>query len=364
MDAASGLSVQGLRVTSNDRQIPMRAVDKLLRRLQGAILLIRDKDSWSPAVIASESWRVLTNIDTQKEIFKLLKLRPFDEIAQEKPGLAFRYVVPDYLARGFSVSERAACFLHHYKRIHAALSENALRQILKQNVVVHNVSNGGNEFAFTIGSPEFPGRLEGELSVDLRVDGKSVFNLSFVIIPGWVLKSDADEVLLITRLQGASGSRAQIELLRRTFHEFSPRKLLLSVVLGIADAFGIGELQAVSATNQRCYEKKYSTSLKRGYDDFFAHVGMIKTASGFYASSTPIKGKPLASIKGRNRSRARRSRAIRQQIQLASAEFLLAAAQRSTYSPSSAVTPTSIERAVESRPIPVAFREEDYNPSL
>jgi uncharacterized protein VirK/YbjX len=362
-DAASGASFQCPRVTSDYSQIPMREVDKLLGPLRWVILLIRLKISWSPAVIAGEFWRVLTNIGTQREIFRLLRLRPLDQVAQDKPGLAFKYVVPDYLARRFSVSERAACFLHHYRRIHAALSENALRQILKDNVVLHNISHGSNHFTLTIGSPEHIGRLEGELSVDLRVNGKSVFNLSFIIVPGWVLKSDADEILLITRLQGAFGSRPQIELVRRAFHEFSPRKLLLSVVQGFADAFGIGELQAVCATNQRCYEKKYSASLKRGYDDFFTNVGMIKTAAGFYSSPIPIKTKPLASIKGRNRSRARKSRAMRQQIQLASAEFLLGAAQRSTYSSTGAVDQPSIEGAGESRLRPVAFREEDYNPS-
>lgn len=358
VDAASGSSFQRPHVTSNESQIPMREVEKLLGRIRWVILLIRHKISWSPAVIAGESWRVLTNIGTQREIFRLLKFRPFNEIAQDKPGLAFRYVVPDYLARGFSVGERAACFLHHYRRLHATLSEDVLRRILQGNVTVYEISDGVNHFALTLGAPETMGRLEGELSIDLLVDGKNIFDLSFTIVPGWVFGSELEEILLITRLQGTFGSRPQIRLAQKAFHEFSPRKLLFAVLQGIAAAFGIGEVAAVCARNQRGFEKKYAAILKRAYDDFFAHLGMVKTASGLYSSPIPIEGKPLASIKGRNRSRARKSRKIRQQIQMACAEFLLGAAQQGTYSPSGTVNPTLIEESIEQQPSLVAFHEE------
>ena len=80
--------------------------------------------------------------------------------------------------------------------------------------------------------------------------------------PGWVVKSEAAEVLLITRLQGTRGCRPEIRLVRKAFHEFSPRKLLLAALQGIADAFGIGELEAVCATNQKFYRKEYADLFK------------------------------------------------------------------------------------------------------
>jgi hypothetical protein len=206
----------------------------------------------------------------------------------------------------------------------------------------------------TIGLPEPIDLLEGELSLDLRVDGKKVFNLSFTIVPGSVVKSEAAEILLITRLQGTCGSRPQIRLARKAFHEFFPSKLLLAALQGIADAFGIGELEAVCATNQRAYTKESAAILKSAYDVFFANLGMVKTVAGFYSSPIPIEGRPLASFKGRNRSRARKRRAIRQQIQSACAAFLLAAADRAANPSSGAVNSTPVPGALESRASPVS----------
>ena len=159
--------------------------------------------------------------------------------------------------------------------MHSALPESTLRQILQGYVTLHEIDKGGNRFALTMGLPEQIGDSEGELSLDLRVDGKKVFNLSFTIIPGWVVKSEATEILLITRLQGMMGSGSQIRLARKASHEFSPGKLLLAALQGIADAFGISELEAVCATNQRSYREKSAAIFKNRYDDFFAKLGMV-----------------------------------------------------------------------------------------
>jgi uncharacterized protein VirK/YbjX len=254
------------------------------------LILARQRRDWSPALIAGELWRLLTNIDKQREILRLLKLRPFAEIAQKSPRLAFKYLIPDYLVLGFTATERALCFLHHYRRMHSALHESVLCQILQGYVTLHEISEGGSRFAFTMGLPKSDFDKEGELSLDLRVNDKNVFNLSFTIAPGWVVKSQAPEVLLITRIQGTKGCHTQIKLARKAFHDYSPRKLLFAALQGIADAFGIGEIAGVCATNQIYYGKKGAVISKRSYDDFFADLGMAKTAAGFYCSSIPIQG--------------------------------------------------------------------------
>ena len=331
-----------------------RELTKGLKFLRWALLLMRHKGSWSPAATAGEFWRFLFNIGRHREILRLLKLPPFDEIAQNNPGFAFKYVVPIYLTRGFTAAERVSCFLYHYRRMHATLPENVLRQILQGDVTLHEISNGVNRFALTMGLPGQRGHLEGELSLDLRANGKRVFNLSFTIVPGWVVKSYVAEILLITRLQGTLGSRPEIRLVRKVFHEFFPGKLLLAALQGIAAAFGIGELDAVCATNQPYYVKKYASNFQSAYDDFFAELGMVKTAAGFYSSSIPIEGRPLASFKGRNRSRARKRRAMRQQIQSACAAFLLEAADRAAHSSFGAVNSTPFRGAVEPIPSPIS----------
>ena len=263
-----------------------------------------------------------------RQVFKLLKLPALKEVAQENPKFAFKYLVPDYLVRGFTSTECVSCFLHHYRRIYATLPENILRRIVRGNVTLYETAEGGRRFAVTLGLFEQSGDNEGELSLNLRVDGERIFNLSFTIVPGWVVRSATPEILLITRIQGRKGSRRQIKLARKAFHEFFPSKLLLAAVQGIAEALGIGELQAVCAERQRSYKQGCPAIFKNCYDDFFAEVGMVKTAAGFYSSPIPIRGKALESFKRRNRSRARKRRAIRQRIQSACAAFLLGAADR------------------------------------
>jgi uncharacterized protein VirK/YbjX len=213
-----------------------------------------------------------------------------------------------------------------------------------------------------MGLPETIGDREGELSLDLQVDGRKVFNLSFTIVPGWVVKSEIAEILLITRLQGTLGSRSQIKLARKAFHEFFPRKLLLTALQGIADAFGIGELEAVCAAYQRSCGRTSTAILESGYDDFFAKAGMVKTSAGFYSCPIPFEAKPLALFKGRNRSRARKSRAVRQQIQSACTAFLLGTADRPANSSSSgAVCSVPVPGASESQPITISCSTANCN---
>jgi len=323
-----GFGVQGSSITNYGAAVLAPKPDKSPGFFKWLFLIVQQKGSWSPIRVAGEFMRYLTSIGSYREIHKLLKLRPFNEIAQNNPGFAFKYVVPGYLARSFTVSERASCFLHHYRRIHATLPESALHQLLQGNITLYEIFKGGNCFAITMGLSEPKGHLEGELSLDLRVDGENVFNLSFTIVPGWVVRSNVAEVLLISRLQGTLGSRLQIGLIRKAFHEFFPGKLLFAALQGIAGAFGIRELIAVSATNQTSYGEKYAAISKNSYDRFFAALRMVTTSDGFYCISFPISSKPLASLMARNRARARKRRAIRQEIQLACSAYLFTTVDR------------------------------------
>lgn len=296
------------------------------RFLRPLLILVRQRRQWSPLTIVGELWRLLTNIGIRREILDLLTLPPFDKAVQDNPGLALKYVIPDYLAQSFTVAERASCFLHHYRRMHAALSECVLRDLLQGDVTLHEFIKHGNRFTVASGLARPPFDKEGELSLSLKVNGKEIFVLTFIIVPGWAVESEAEEILLITGLQGARGSNPQVRLMRNYLQEYSSRKLLLAALQGVAEAFGISEVGAVCAANQRSYGKGYDDILESGYDNFFATLGMTRTSAGFYSCSIPIEDKPVASFRGRDRRRAKKRRAIRSQMQSASASFFLRAA--------------------------------------
>ena len=113
--------------------------------------------------------------------------------------------------------------------------------------------------------------------------------------------SGETETPSVIRCLGTKNCNAQIKLARKVLCDYSPRAMLIAALQGIADAFGIGEIEAVCATRQRSYTEECSAIFKKGCDDFFTKLGMVKTVTGFYSSPIPIKGKPLASFNGRAR---------------------------------------------------------------
>jgi len=289
------------------------------------------KKTWSLARLWSIFWRGLTHLGTHREVLRLLlKFPPLKEVVFNNPGFAVKYLTPAYLAHGFSVDERASCFLHHYRRLHEVLPESLLRLTLKEDLAIHEMPEGVNRFAVTMGLSR-PYDEEGELSLHLRVNDEIVFVLSFTIVPGSVVQSQAAEILLITRLQGVKGCYSQISLATRTLHDVSPAALLFAALQGIAVAFGIDEIAGIPAIRQSCYTRECAASFKEAYDDFFAELGMSKGATDFFHSTVPIQGKPLTSIKQGHKLRTKEKRAFKQEIRAACACFFLKSAPAASH---------------------------------
>jgi uncharacterized protein VirK/YbjX len=296
--------------TSTSKSVLFRLLSTLARR----------KETWSPALLPGVLWRAAANIGTLFNVLQLLKHQPFAEAARSNPRFAFKYLTHDYLVQGFTVTERAACFVHHYRRLHAVLADHPMRQTLQGDVALFEIPEGANRFALSMGYSQAYDK-EGELSLNLHVDGEVVFVLSFTMIPGWVVKSEAAEILLVTRIQGMKGCYNQILLATRTMHDVAPAALLLAALQGIASTFGIGALAAVSASRQSSFNKELTATFKTAYDDFFAELGLPKTPAGFFFSPIPVLDKPLSCIKQGHKLRTRDMRAFKQQIQLACADF-------------------------------------------
>jgi len=282
--------------------------------------LAREKKTWSPGLLPGVLWRGFTNMATFLDVLRLVKVHPFSDAARLHPRFAFKYLTHDYLVRDFSVPKRAACFLHHYRRLRAVLPDHLLRRTLQGDVNLHETERGGDRFGFSMGLSRVWDK-EGELSLNLLLNDVIFFLLAFTIVPGWVVGSEADEGVLITRVQGLKGCQPQIKLAQDAFAYASPRALLLAALQGIAEAFGIAEIAGVSATNQSSYCEESAVSLGRNYDSFFAEAGMAKSAAGFYSTPVPIEGKPLGLIKRGNKPKVKLQRALKQQIQQACAAF-------------------------------------------
>jgi uncharacterized protein VirK/YbjX len=98
------------------------------------------------------TWRALTHLRKVREVLSFLVRIPlFSEMVQSNPRFGYKFLTDNYLARGFSTSECASCYLHHYKRLHSLLPACVLRQILQEEVTLHTIPDGSDRFALTLG---------------------------------------------------------------------------------------------------------------------------------------------------------------------------------------------------------------------
>lgn len=274
-------------------------------------LLARQKNTWP--LMAGVLWRGITNLDFCLETVRLARLRDFAEVVRNDPKFPFKFLFCHYLGQGFTVAERGACFLHHYRYLREKLSARKLRQILGGEVTLSAYSDGDNRIALTMGLSS-PIHKEGEHSINLRVDGEIVFLLSFTIVPGRIIGSDSSDVVLVSRMQGTRGRYSQISFATKSLHDVAPCALLLAAVQGVAIAFGIDQIATVSAVRQTSYTTGSAAALKLNYDDFFAELGIGKSASGFFVSRLPIEDKPLVVVKRGHKLRTKEKRAFKRQV--------------------------------------------------
>jgi uncharacterized protein VirK/YbjX len=278
------------------------------------------KRTWSPDLLAGVVWRCLCNLGTHRRVLQLLKLPPLAEAARANPRFAYKYLTHDYLARGLATTQRASSFLHHYTRMHTALPDRALSEILGHLLKVYEIDADGNRFTISMGlSRDFD--KEGEFSLNLHVDGEVIHLLCFTIVPGDIVGSEAPEVLLISRNQGMKGSYELIRRATKALHDVSPAALLFASLQGVALAFGIGHIAGVCAARQSSFTESSAAEFGQAYDDFFSAIGLPLTPTGFFLASVPVEAKSLATVKKGHKLRTRRKRAFKLQIQSATADF-------------------------------------------
>jgi uncharacterized protein VirK/YbjX len=348
IDCGTKLICRSLRI--EDNKMALAATNVILEKKH---IAAHPQKSSSAALLASLVWRALVNMGKYHEIVRLLKLPPFSETVRNNPRFAFKFLLRDYLVRGSTAIDGVNCFLHHYTRLHDALPDHLLRQTLHWDITLHNFSDSGNQFALTMGRSR-PSDKEGELSLNLKVNGDIVYVLGFTIIPGCVVGANAAEVFLVTRLQGTPGCYAQIKLATKASRDVGPSALLLAALQGVANSFGVKEIAAVNAEKQSSYCEGFAECFKGAYDDFFSRLVMDKTAKGFYCSPVPIEDKPIALIKQGHKLRTKEKRAFKQQVQACCAGLFIGKSDLKSHDPDE-VTKTSVSKDLDLQALHISW---------
>jgi hypothetical protein len=236
--------------------------------------------------------------------------------------IAFKYLSRDHLARGLDIRSRAACFTHHYNFLRSKFPSALLRQVIHREAVLLDVVEDNKRHTITMGFSRQEVR-EGELFLHQMVDGVKIFVLQFTIVPGQIVGSDEKDVVMISRLQGMKGCFTQVRAATKAFRDVAPPALLMAVLQGVAQAFGINELAGVSASRQFSYLEEHAPTFLEAYDRFFEDLGATYSQSGFFSTTLPFEEKSLSHIKNGHKARTRKKRAFKLQI----AERVLSAVQ-------------------------------------
>jgi uncharacterized protein VirK/YbjX len=277
--------------------------------------LARQKYYWSPTRLMRIVWTMARNISTQIRVLGVLSRPAYRQVMKVNPRFPLKYSGLDYLARGLTVAQQAECFIHHYRRLPDLLPENVLLQLLLEDVLLDEIRRGDDLFLVKMGLSR-PWDDEGELSLSFEVNGIVVFVLSFTIIPGWVVRSAAQEVVLISRLQGVKGSYDEIQRATRAMYDVAPPALLFAALCGVAEAYGIKAMAGIAGAMKpefHFYEGE-AAHIQQAYDGFFAELGAIRGAADFYLAPMPPPEKPMTSIKPGHKIRTRKKRAFKREI--------------------------------------------------
>jgi uncharacterized protein VirK/YbjX len=283
--------------------------------------LVQRTAPWTPLWLARGLWNVARGFTLQLEMLRLLKVPAYAKFARIHPKFLFRFNADDYLARGFTLAERAASFQHHYRKLQGTLPDAFLRRILYDEAFLFELQQAGCRFTITLGTSRSV-NSEGELTLGFLVEGNAVFVLSFTIVPGAIAGSSASEVVLVSRLQGFKGFYPEIRKATKALHEVSPGALLVAALQGFAEAFGVSEMVGVSTTRQTAFSEGWGPEFREAYDDFFLHLGAERNAADLFVVPLPLPERPLAEVKKGHKIRTKAKRAFKQRVAGEVCEFL------------------------------------------
>ena len=296
-------------------EAPANAGSTWIAFLASVRKLASEKYYWSSVRFPRIVWRMIRKAPTQVKVLRVLSRPAYKQLTRQNPRFPLKYLGLDYLARGLTVDQQAECFIHHYRRLSGLFPEELLAQVLLGDFLLDDIRKGDDRFTVRMGLSR-PWDDEGEMSLNFEVNGGIVFVLSFTIIPGRVVQSDAEEVILISRLQGVRGSYDEIRRATKAMHDVAPSAFLFAVVCGVAEAFGVTAMAGITAAMKpefHFYEGE-AAHIRQAYDGFFTELGATRGPSGFYLGPLPPEEKPMTSIKQGHKIRTRNKRSFKRQV--------------------------------------------------
>lgn len=260
-----------------------------------------------PLLYALSPVFTLLNLAQFRHYRQLVRSLPLEPLFERYPRFLYKYLSP-YAVASFGRRTRLAVLTHHYQFM-AAQAGPAFFQHLRERPVLWRHTIDADEFTIALSFPMYVD-YEGELLLEMALNGTVLQLLTFVVAPGAAVGVASEQVLLITHVQG----RAPAELMKHariTLHDITPGALLVQAAYGLALAWGItngagvGTSEKAGAWAERHFD----------YDAFWLELHGERSAHlNVYHLSIPAPERPLEEIKRAHRARNQRKREFKKEL--------------------------------------------------
>ncbi len=257
---------------------------------------------------------IIPNFRSQLNIFKVMALPAFRGIAGAQPKFPFKYVKAPYLAKGFTASKRARAFAHNYKFLDEKFRTAFVLEILHGGTTIYETTVGDNHYAVVMGLSTYPYN-EGELSLEMRLNGARIYILSFTFVRASIIDSSKDaDAILVSRIQGGRNVFGIIQAATKDLLDISPPHILFSALNGVAVATNVTYIFGTASKKQVTSGELDADVFKSAYDDFFISLGGSETVDGFFCFDVPLRNRQIEFIKRDHRSRTKKKRKFKARI--------------------------------------------------
>ncbi|WP_157405681.1 DUF535 family protein [Asticcacaulis benevestitus] len=235
----------------------------------------------------------------------------YGQVVPRDQGLYNRKFLTPYLATFLTTAERLIIQGNLCDVLDRTFTSQNLMRQLRRGIVLWQSSDPGTSQSITLKIAERT-VIEGDLLLEHHLDGLSLHKLSFTFVPGRILNKACPQVLFIGGSQGLHSSAEQVRHAAKANGEITPANMLIIAMRGLALALGIDQICGVRAHSQPVVHDKPKASVSVYDDLWLMNGGMCKP--NYYVMPVDTSHDLTKDIEGKNRSRTRRKRRLRQSL--------------------------------------------------
>lgn len=258
------------------------------------------------------AWRLMTlasSLPSYLRYYIRLKSSRYGAVIPAGDPFFERKFVTPYLTSFLTPRDRLRIQSHLCRIVDEAFDPDRFTARLRDGIVLWTLDAKGRHLSIVLRLPQRT-MLEGDLTVEVQLDGTMLHRMSFAFVPGALLGHPEANLLFIGGSQGVWGTRELARDAAKLAGEISPANLLMIALRALGFSLGLTAMAGVAADCQPVVGR--SAALSRSAYDELWRANHGEDRGGYFVM--PLDAPADARIEGANRSRTRRKRRLRQAL--------------------------------------------------